>query len=95
MGNTNFSICTQCKNYWGESKCKAYPNGIPDDIWQKKISHKKPYLQANDTVYEYDRDLVEKTELALANESGINTHSLSFYLQLKLKHMLGKLGQKV
>ena len=41
-----FSQCVDCKNYIDKNKdgkhyCKAYPNGIPDDMFWNKIKHDK------------------------------------------------------
>jgi len=45
-------VCNKCKHYKPGSSnegkgilgtCKAFPKGIPDDIWIGKNNHKKPY----------------------------------------------------
>lgn len=37
--------CMSCKRLYNGSgfKCGAYPNGIPEEIIQNKVSHKTPY----------------------------------------------------
>jgi hypothetical protein len=49
--------CMECKNFIKEEgifalACKAFPSGIPQEIWNEKIIHDKPYL--NDNGYRYD-----------------------------------------
>jgi hypothetical protein len=41
-------ICVGCKHLnpaqeWGNGKCAAFPDGIPDEIWVKGFDHTKPY----------------------------------------------------
>ncbi|MCJ7572187.1 MAG: hypothetical protein MUO82_10000 [Candidatus Thermoplasmatota archaeon] len=36
------SDCGKCKHLKGEGYCKAYPDGIPMDIWTAKRKHDKP-----------------------------------------------------
>ena len=31
--------------------CKAYPNGIPPEVWTGKVTHDNPYKQDNNIVY--------------------------------------------
>jgi len=54
-------ICIFCKHYIigkqdFEKKipgfCKAFPKGIPKDIWLGKNNHKKPYKGDNDIQFE-------------------------------------------
>ncbi len=35
--------------------CGAY-NSIPDEIWNNKIKHNKPFKQVNDIIYEENKD---------------------------------------
>jgi hypothetical protein len=48
-------VCTFCKNFIisvDERKCKAFPKGIPMDIWVGKFDHiKKHPDQDNDIVF--------------------------------------------
>lgn len=41
------SSCIRCKNLGkfkdGETVCKAFPGGIPPEIWLGKNNHTKPY----------------------------------------------------
>lgn len=39
-------VCTFCKNYISGReirKCRAFPDGIPDEIWTGENDHTKPY----------------------------------------------------
>lgn len=42
---TIISQCLDCKHFIDDTKftCKAFPDGIPDDLVFNKVSHKKPY----------------------------------------------------
>lgn len=46
-------ICDTCKHYNGATKtCKAFPNGIPLEIWNGLNDHSEPLTnQGNDIVY--------------------------------------------
>ena len=41
-----FSKCVDCKHFTGTREhphvCKAFPDGIPDDVYWGKVSHDKP-----------------------------------------------------
>jgi len=37
------NICYRCNNYYWMGKCKAFPEGIPDEIMMGKLIHNKPY----------------------------------------------------
>ena len=48
------SQCDNCIFYLQNPKhncCKAYPPGIPPEIWTGKVIHNTPYKQDNDIVY--------------------------------------------
>jgi hypothetical protein len=47
-------ICLKCIHYFIEtSTCKAFPNGIPDEIYLGENHHLKPLQgQQNDIVFE-------------------------------------------
>lgn len=46
-------LCKNCKNYFNELKCQAFPSGIPDEILLKDNNHSKPLKdQKNDIVFE-------------------------------------------
>lgn len=38
-------VCTWCRNrhYGPDHTCKAFPSGIPDEIWEGKNDHTAPY----------------------------------------------------
>ena len=35
-------ICNECKHRMGGGKCKAFPEGIPNEIFNSFIDHRKP-----------------------------------------------------
>ena len=35
-------LCDVCVHYLGDRKCRAYPAGIPDEIWQGRAFHLSP-----------------------------------------------------
>lgn len=46
-------MCSMCKHYLSDLKCKAFPDGIPDKIIDGSIVHDKPLPdQENDIVFE-------------------------------------------
>lgn len=57
-----FSRCGICRHFKGWKKkdgwargieyCEAFPDGIPDDIWEEKVSHDEPYPGDNGIVFE-------------------------------------------
>lgn len=49
-------ICSSCKHFDRiEGNCKAFPDGIPDEILSGANDHKKPLQgQKNKVVYEND-----------------------------------------
>ena len=47
-------MCVDCVwlyNYGIEWMCKAFPTGIPDEIWSGIISHRRPYHGDGDVQY--------------------------------------------
>lgn len=48
--------CTDCKLYFSASNddigCKAFPKGIPDDIWFGRQDHTKSYPGDNGILFE-------------------------------------------
>lgn len=58
-----FSQCMECKNFiekkdGGEFCCKAFPDGIPEDVFWNKIDHKNNI--DGDKGYKFE-SLYEKT----------------------------------
>lgn len=46
-------ICTKCKHYMHYKKCKAFPSGIPNEIYNGWIVHtEKIRIQQGDYVFE-------------------------------------------
>lgn len=45
-------LCNVCKNYIGDLKCLAFPDGIPKSILLDETNHDKPLAnQDNDIVF--------------------------------------------
>lgn len=39
-------MCIDCARFWDlieKPKCEAYPDGIPDEIWEDGFDHHKPF----------------------------------------------------
>lgn len=51
-----FSKCHSCKHYiiTGDiiPRCKAFPDGIPMEIFREEVEHTKPYKNDNGIVFE-------------------------------------------
>jgi len=49
-------ICQKCKHFnrkeYGKFKCKAFPNGIPDEIVFSEFDHTKPHPSDNGIQFE-------------------------------------------
>ena len=46
-------LCSLCKNYYGDFKCKAFKEKIPEEIFNGFNNHSKPLpKQDNDIVFE-------------------------------------------
>lgn len=46
-------LCNNCKNYIGDLKCLAFPDGIPEKILTGELDHEKPIEgQSNNFVFE-------------------------------------------
>lgn len=46
-------ICNRCKHYRDNAKCKAFPDGIPEDILTGEFDHVKRHpKQDNNIVFE-------------------------------------------
>jgi hypothetical protein len=45
--------CMFCRHLsFMDEACKAFPNGIPEDIWEGRVSHKKPYKNDHGIMFE-------------------------------------------
>jgi hypothetical protein len=49
---TTFNLCSTCKHRNLDWTCKAYPEGIPEEIFNGEIDHRKPYKGDNGIIYE-------------------------------------------
>lgn len=49
--------CLWCEHYQGERKCLAFPEQIPNDLWQGRNLHRQPV--DGDQGYLYKRKLFE------------------------------------
>lgn len=52
-----FSRCLDCKNYIGKNEdgkyiCKAFPDGISDDVFWNKIDHRENIDGDNGIIFE-------------------------------------------
>ncbi len=46
------TLCAECIHYVGDSSCKAFPEGIPEEIMAGDNDHKTPLPgQENDLIY--------------------------------------------
>ncbi len=55
------SKCMKCKYFDADNPeiypvCKAFPEGIPRDIWGERINHEKPYPGDNGIQFEQKED---------------------------------------
>lgn len=49
----NFPVCGECKHNKGDGTCKAFPEGIPEEILTGDNKHKKPLIgQGNNIIFE-------------------------------------------
>jgi hypothetical protein len=46
------TICIGCRHYEGACECTAFPNGIPDEIIDGTVEHRKPYPGDNGIQFE-------------------------------------------
>ncbi len=44
--------CILCKHYTEQKRCEAFPNGIPEAIWENKFDHRMPYRGDNGIQFE-------------------------------------------
>lgn len=46
-------VCMNCKHFWGNTACDAFPDGIPAEIMHGENQHTKPLPgQENNIVFE-------------------------------------------
>ena len=45
--------CETCRNYEGEHRCRAFPDGIPQNILDGKHDHRRPYPGDHGVQYEH------------------------------------------
>lgn len=45
------SQCYKCQNLTGAQLCKAFPNGIPDELYFNEVSHESPYEGDNGIIF--------------------------------------------
>lgn len=50
--DVSFNQCSKCKHFNGSIRCKAFPNGIPMDIFGGKVDHSKPVKGDNGITFE-------------------------------------------
>jgi hypothetical protein len=44
--------CKICANYSQDQRCKAFPDGIPDELWSGENLHRQSYSGDNGIHYE-------------------------------------------
>jgi hypothetical protein len=57
------SRCCLCKNYDWDSetnRCRAFPDGIPAEIWGGEKNHEKPLPGDNGIMFEFNEKLKNK-----------------------------------
>jgi|GEM_PF-5825951 len=55
--------CKYCQHYKGKQTCKAFPEGIPNDIIVGSHNHEYPYKGDNGILFERNYDVVDLIEL--------------------------------
>lgn len=60
-------LCLACQHYWreeskrsGRKVCAAFPDGIPEEIWERIVDHKQPYPGDHGIQYELREGLAEE-----------------------------------
>ena len=51
------TLCVHCRRFMGFSPvgkpyCEAFPDGIPDKVWDAKVDHTTPYTGDNGITFE-------------------------------------------
>ena len=44
--------CNLCKHWFGDQSCRAYPDGIPNELWSTEHPHRKPH--PSDQCYRFE-----------------------------------------
>ena len=57
-------VCPFCKNFSPKSEpgnvfCKAFPNGVPEEIWSGNYFHSRPFEGDNGIMFEDNEKLIE------------------------------------
>ena len=58
--STPFIKCLVCKRYKVNRKCDAFPDGIPDEIWNGNKEHIEPYMGDKGLRFEVDGKMLAK-----------------------------------
>lgn len=66
-------LCTSCgRLISGSRKCKAYPGGIPPEIWNMEVNHSKPYIGDNGLQFKVIEEIEIKEEVVIKKEENPN-----------------------
>jgi len=58
--STVCSFCARLNRFGMDRTCRAFPKGIPDEIWLGKIDHTSPYSGDNGMTFLRRSDAPEK-----------------------------------
>ena len=57
-----YSDCWICKHYFGDKKCRAFPDGIPKKILTGNVRHLNPYKGDHGIMFEPIDDFEDEDE---------------------------------